>query len=230
MKSGEMDMRSVERIPTGIPGLDQMIAGGLPIPSMTLVAGDVGTGKTTLCTQFLCQGAKTGEQGLFFVIYGSPLDCAFISTYEFVDEKYFGKEIGYVDLGEVIEEARRADDILGPIGSRIEDAKPRRVVMDAPYILGDILKEDYRKFLMKLAIVFKAARVAALVTGESVPGSPYPIELANIADGIILLNNSEVNFVRRRSAEILKMRGTSHLSGKHAVDISSRGLVIYPGL
>jgi len=51
-----------------------------------------------------------------------------------------------------------------------------------------------------------------------------------VADGIILLKNEEINLTRRRSIEILKMRGTSHHLGKQAVDISTKGMTIYPGL
>jgi len=60
-------------MPTGIPGLDEMIGGGLPVPSLILVAGDAGAGKTTFCTQFLCKGADLGEPGLYFLTFGGPL-------------------------------------------------------------------------------------------------------------------------------------------------------------
>jgi KaiC/GvpD/RAD55 family RecA-like ATPase len=51
-----------------------------------------------------------------------------------------------------------------------------------------------------------------------------------VADGIILLQNEEMKFTRRRSLEVIKMSGTSHNIGKHAVDISAKGLMVYPGL
>jgi len=56
-------MKTIERIPTGIPGLDEMIEGGLLVPSITLVAGNVGTGKTTFFNQFLCKGASERSRG-----------------------------------------------------------------------------------------------------------------------------------------------------------------------
>ncbi len=62
------------------------------------------------------------------------------------------------------------------------------------------------------------------------PELPTPCHIAQVADGIILLQNEEINFTRRRTIEILKMCGTSHHLGKRAVDISVKGLVIYPGL
>jgi circadian clock protein KaiC len=78
-------------MPTGVYGLDEMIGGGLPIPSLTLVAGAVGSGKTALCTQFLCEGADRGEICLYFLTYGGPPELLFkyASTYEFVKSSYY---------------------------------------------------------------------------------------------------------------------------------------------
>jgi KaiC/GvpD/RAD55 family RecA-like ATPase len=72
--------------------------------------------------------------------------------------------------------------------------------------------------------------VVTLVAEDAQSGIPYPANIAQFADGIILLQNETINFARRRSIEILKMCGTSHHLGKHAVDISVKGLVVYPGL
>ena len=67
----------INRMPTGIPGLDNMIEGGLPRPSLILLAGDAGAGKTTFCTQFLCKGADLGEHGLYLLTFGGPPDLLF---------------------------------------------------------------------------------------------------------------------------------------------------------
>lgn len=225
-------MKNIERIPTGIPGLDEMIGGGLPVPSITLVAGEAGTGKTTFCNQFLCKGAERKEPGLYFMISGdSPsLVFKFASTYEFVKEDYFCKEIRYVDLGEPIENTKSSSDLLDLIKSKITEFQSKRVVICNPSELQDSLKGNYRRFLLKLGRTIKDLNAVSLITGETEPGYPYPMEIAHIADGIILLHNTEVNFVRIRSLEILKMAGTPHTSGKHALDISAKGLTVYPGL
>lgn len=209
-----------------------MIEGGLPVPSLILLAGDVGSGKTTLCNQFLCCGAELGESGLYFMTYGGPPEWVikFISTYEFVEKRYFGNEIKYVDLEKVIDAAKSADDILYAIQSDLERFKSKRVVIDSLSVIDSALKEDFRRFLLKLSIMIKENKAVALVTGDSMPGAPYPIEMAKVADGIILLQNAEVNMVRKRSVEVLKMSGTSHHLGKNAVDISVKGLMVYPGL
>jgi len=222
----------IDRASTGVSGLDEMIEGGFPVPSMILLAGDVGSGKTTLCNQFLCKGAELGEPGLYFMTCGGPPEWTikYISTYEFVEKRYFGNEIRYVDLEKVIETVRDADDILYAIQSDLERFLARRVVIDSLSVIAVALNGDFRRFILKLSTIIKEHKAVALITGDAMPGAPYPIEVAQVADGIILLQNTEVNMVRRRSIEVLKMCGTSHHLGKSAVDISVKGLTVYPGL
>lgn len=100
-------------------------------------------------------------------------------------------------------------------------------MIDSLSVLEDILVDDYRRFLSKLAKMIKDLMVTALVMGEAMPGVPYSEDIAYPADGVILLHNIEVDLVRRRSIEILKMRGTSHPWGKRAVDITTKGLTAY---
>lgn len=117
---------TIKRIPTGIPGLDEMMSGGLPFPSLTLVAGDIGSGKTTFCMQFLCKGAELNEPGLYFMTIGGSPEWIFkfISTYEFVDQKYFGNEIKYIDLGDSIEESKRARTFWTQFSLRSSGSSP----------------------------------------------------------------------------------------------------------
>lgn len=222
----------IERMPTGIPGLDNMIEGGLPRPSLVLLAGDAGAGKTTFCTQFLCKGADLGEHGLCLLTFGGPPDLLFnyASSYEFVKSTYFGKEICYLEMEEMVEKACRSQDFLDMLEREIDTFHPARIVIENLSVLEDVLKDEYWRFLFKLSHLIKAKAVVALVAEDTQPGAPYPAQMAQVADGIILLQNEEINFARRRSIEIVKMCSTSHHSGKHAVDISVKGLVVYPGL
>ncbi len=217
-------------MPIGIPGLNELIKGGLPVPSLILVAGDVGAGKTTLCTQFLCQGASLGEPCLFFLAFsGSPEWASKLaSTYDFVNKAHIGREISYIELE--IDKASGPAPLLEDIESKMANFSPRRVVIDSLSGIGDLLKDDYRQFLHSLSGIIKDQRAVAMVTGDSAHSAPYPVEVAQVADGIILLQNAEVDNVRKRSIEVLKMSGTAHQLGKHAVDISAKGLTVYPGL
>lgn len=220
----------IERMPTGIPGLDEMIEGGLPVPSLTLIAGDVGSGKTTLCTQFLCKGAGIGELGIYFMTFGGPPEWAFkfISTYDFMENKYFDNEIKFLELK--AEGSRGAGVMLSIIQSNMKKFHPRRIAIDSLSIADGALKKDCRHFMLKLSALVKEQGAVVLVTADSLPGAQYPVEIAQVADGIILLQNAEVDMVRKRTIEVLKMSGTTHHLGKYAVDISAKGLTVYPGL
>jgi len=225
-------LRSMERMPTGIPGLDKMIEGGLPRPSLTLLAGEAGAGKTTFCTQFLCKGAELGQRGLYLRAFGGPPDLLinYASCFEFVKSTYFGQEICYVELEEMMERACQWQDFLDLLKSRIESIQPARMVMEDLSLLEDILKDEYWRFLLKLSHLIKDSSIVALLAEDALPGAAYLTHIAQVADGIILLQNEEMNFTRRRSLEVIKMSGTSHNIGKHAVDISAKGLTVYPGL
>jgi circadian clock protein KaiC len=226
----------IERISTGISGLDDLIEGGLPVPSLVLVSGDAGAGKTSFCTQFLFKGASLGEPGLYFLTFGWHPEwiIEFASSYEFAKREYLGKWIRVVELQSQIERAGHQGDILEAIleavRCEIEGAQPKRIVLENVSVLKDVLRGDFRRFLLNLSSMVKEQMIVALVTGEVLPGEPYPVEIAHVADGIILLQNAEVNLVRKRSIEILKMCGTSHPLGKHSLDISARGLTVYPGM
>jgi len=222
----------IERIKTGIPGLDEMMGGGMPYPSTVLVAGGTGTGKTTFCMQFLFKGAELGERGLYFTTFSEPPEwmLKFMSTYEFVDLKRFGQDIKYVDLSYTLESVTNMDEILEAIETEIINFKPKRIVIDPISVMEESLGKNYRRFLFRFATMTKNWQTATLVTGESKQGAPYPQDLAYISDGVIILYNLEVERLRKRSLEILKMRGTSHMSGKQAVDISEKGFVVHPGL
>ena len=173
-----------------------------------------------------------GELGLYFLTYGGPSDLLFeyASTYEFVKRTYFGKEICYIDLESRVEKAESSDDVLNALSEELDRYRPTRIVIENVSVLEEVLKNEYWRFLLKLTHLIKAKKVVALVTGDSKVGEPYPAKIAQVADGIILLQNEEINFTRRRSIQILKMCGTSHHLGKYAVDISVKGLIVYPGL
>lgn len=220
----------MERMPSGVLGLDEMIEGGLPVPSLTLVAGDVGSGKTAFCTQFLCQGAKTGEAGIYFLTFGGPPEWAFkfISTFDFVEKKYFDKEIKFIELK--TDGVGGAGAMLDVVQSEMENVHPRRIAVDSLSVVEGALKKDCRHFILKLSALVKEHRAVALVTAEARPGEPYPVEIAQVAEGVILIQNAEIGMVRKRSIEVLKMSGTAHHLGRYAVDISAKGLTVYPGL
>ena len=108
------------RIDSGINGLDDMIEGGFPFPSVILVAGSAGTGKTTFAQKFLFEGAKAGQTGLYFTTLSEPTQwmLRYSCKFDFVDPSLFGKDILYHDLGCRIRDST-PEDLLSLIDDKI---------------------------------------------------------------------------------------------------------------
>ena len=116
------------RIPTGIPGLDEMIEGGFPFPSVVLVSGPAGTGKTTFALKYLCEGAKKGEQGLYFTTLSEPTQwmLRFATQFAYVNKKHFGKQIIFCDMGSIIRNGD-PEEMLAFIDAKVAEIMPQRI-------------------------------------------------------------------------------------------------------
>ncbi len=216
------------RINTGIKGLDEMIEGGFPYPSVILVAGSAGTGKTTFAQKFLFTGAKVGEKGLYFTTLSEPPQwmLRYSTRFSFIDPSFFGNEVVYFDLGNLVRE-NSPKEIISTIDEQIAEVMPQRIVIDPITVVGNMLGDYYRSFLFDLVNRLKNWQATTVLTGEVRPGEMYPAEIAYAVDGIILLILSEETDSRRKYLEVLKMRGTDHHTGKQSVHITSEeGLVI----
>ncbi len=228
MEGTKGDRTEMERIPSGIPGLDELVEGGFPFPSVILLSGSAGTGKTTFCLRFLCEGAKRGERGLFFTTLSEPTHwmLRFSSQFEFMRPEYFDKDIVYVDMGDLLRSGDQ-ERILEAIDLHIAEVMPQRIVIDPLTVVGDMFKGDYRNFLFDLTNRLKHWNATTLVTGEVRPGELYPPEISYAVDGILLLLLNEEYGDRRKYLEVLKMRGTAHSSAKHSIDISRKeGMIV----
>jgi circadian clock protein KaiC len=222
------------RIKSGIPGLDEMMEGGFPFPSTILVAGAAGCGKTTFCLQFLSEGAKAGEQGLFFTTMSEPTQwmLRFASRFKFINKDFFGKEIKYIELGTMLQEGSGYKEVLDHIEEQITEVMPQRIVIDPITVVKDLVPVDkYRGFLYDLTTRLKNWQSATVLTGEVLPSEPYPVEVSYIVDCVIVLSYKELTEgIRRKYLEILKMRGTQHTTGRSLVDITKEGFSVQPGL
>gem|GEM_PF-228692 len=221
-------MAEFRRIPTGIKGLDEMVAGGFPFPSVALVAGSAGTGKTTFSMSFLTQGANKGEQGLFFTTLSEPTQwmLRYASQFDFVKKNFFGNEIKYEDIGLLIQKGDY-QELLEHIDNKIAEVMPERIVIDPITVVGEFFEEDYRMFLFELTNLLKNWQAVTLLTGEVNPGETYPPEITYAVDSVVLLSMIEEEGSRRKYLEVLKMRGTDHTTGKQPISITtSDGIVV----
>ncbi len=215
------------RIPTGVNGLDEMVGGGFPYPSVALVAGSAGTGKTTFSMNFLTEGAKNGDQGLFFTTLSEPTQwmLRYASRFDFIEKEYFGREIQYVDMGLLLQRESYVE-ILDFIDDKIAEIMPQRIVIDPITVVGTFFEDDYRSFLFELTNLLKNWQAVTVLTGEVNPGETYPPQITYAVDSVILLSMLEEEGSRRKYLEVLKMRGTDHTTGNQPISITTEDGVI----
>lgn len=218
----------IVRLTSGIYGLDDSIEGGFPFPSVILVAGSAGTGKTTFAMKYLCEGAKKGEQCLYITTLSEPTQwmMRYAVQFDFMDPAYFDEQIVYMDLGDKLRKMK-PEELLDAIDEKIAEVMPQRIVIDPITVIGNMMKDDYRQFLFDLTNRLKNWNAVTVLTGEVNPNELYPAEVAYAVDGIILLLLSDEMVTRRKYIEVLKMRGTNHATGRQPIDISRReGIIV----
>lgn len=229
----------IRKIPTGIRGLDEIIEGGFNLPSTVLIAGEPGTGKTTLAVQSLFYGAsptdyrgikKESEIGLYITAISEPhwVVQRFLSNYEFYNYDYVesGKVV-FQDIGRVLTET--PEDILNTIQHLVEKHQPKRIVIDPITIIEIAISDQrmYRKCLHELIAFMKAFEAVTLILGEFTYEDISRSVASYMVDGVIILSYPEdKEGVRRKQIEVLKMRGTKHFTGRKLVDVTTKGFSV----
>jgi circadian clock protein KaiC len=225
----------VPRQKTGIPKLDEVLNGGLPKCAVTLLAGMSGTGKTILSFQWLFEGVKQRENGIYISII-DPLDVAVrnIETMEFYDKEAIKqKKLMLVNIEEDLNyEKIDVQLLLIHIKRLVEETNAKRLVIDPItsilHAINDKAKEMH--FMIALKKVLTALECTTILTSnvtEPKKYSAYTIEEV-VSDGIILLSyiTGESQLIRKLS--IIKMRGINFRSGEVTFDITSSGIILYP--
>ena len=235
----ELGMASASdvRMAFGVPGLDAMLAGGLPENSVSMVVGPTGAGKTLLALQFLCEGAKKGEKGLFFGFFERPAALA-----------HKARRLG-LPFQEHVEEGaievlwqRPIEAILDALAERlfttVRKQKIKRLVIDS--IQGFQLSlDDYprrmRGVFAAIADELERLGVTTLYTVETRevfgPKIELPLEGVSAAtQNIILLRHVELGSRMRLLISVLKVRDSEHDRTVRELIISADGLHIADAL
>ncbi|NOR59035.1 MAG: hypothetical protein GQ469_00125, partial [Methanosarcinales archaeon] len=200
----------MKQVISGISGLDDIIGGGLVRPSIILIAGVTGTGKTTSTMQSIFNVAREDEICMYITAMSEPIAMInnFMSKFSFYNISLMGKgNVKYLPLNHVhIKEGTLA--IMKEIERNIEIIKPDRIVIDPVNVLTTWMDEvEKREFYYDLFIKMKEWNSLVLVTGELSEEEIWKDEISYIVDGIIYLSNERSRDKRVRYMEVLKMRG-----------------------
>ncbi|MGE5205847.1 MAG: circadian clock protein KaiC [Chlamydiota bacterium] len=229
----------LEKCPTGIQGLDEMTAGGLPRGRPTLVCGDAGSGKTILAMQFLVNGiTRYGEPGVFIAFEENAQDLAINMASMGVDVGQLCAEnklaVDWVRLSPAeIEEAGEYDleGLFIRIQCAIERVHARRIVLDSIEALFSSLRDQatLRSELQRLFRWLKDQQLTAIVTGERGDGRLTRHGLEEyVADCVIGLDHEVVNQVSTRHVRIIKYRGSAHGANQYPFLIGKNGFSVFP--
>ncbi|OYT55001.1 MAG: hypothetical protein B6U72_00655 [Candidatus Altiarchaeales archaeon ex4484_2] len=221
----------MERIESGILGLDKMIDGGFPLPSVILVGGEPGTGKSTFGMESLFYGAEKGEIGLYLSAVSEPpwVMQSFLSEFGFYNQKLVDiKKLVFVDLGEKLNSGGGV--VLKEIQKNVELYSPKRIFIDPITAIQTMLESEmkYRKFLHELILYLKGQGCVTFITTEYSYRQVSTSMDAFMSDSVIMLSYLELENSRKKYLEVLKMRGTNHLTGKRSLVIDNSGMRVQP--
>lgn len=218
---------------TGVPGLNEVLGGGVPELSFNIIAGDPGAGKTTLALQILFATASPKRPGLFISLLGeTPLKMLrYQQLFGFFEPQRLGSDIHLLDLSEDALEGD-LERVLLRIVTEVNRLRPLVVVVDSFRSLMhspemSALAADVEKFIQRLAQYLTTWEVTAFLIGEyRSPEVRDPV--FTVADGILWLSQEmNRNSVVRR-LQVIKERGMSTMPGLHTMRITTAGVQIFP--
>jgi len=234
----------IARVKTGIPGMDEVLNGGIPERNVVLLSGGPGTGKSIFSQQFIWSGLELGEPGIYVALEEHPVQIRQnmaqfgwdVRKYE--DDGIFaivdaftagiGKSREYEKY--IIHDLTDTREFIDVLRSAIKDINAKRVVIDSVTTLYINKPALARSIILQLKRVLAGMGATALFVsqisvGERGFGGPG---VEHGVDGIIRLDLDEIDGELKRSLIVWKMRGTRHSMRRHPFEIKDDGVIVYP--
>jgi circadian clock protein KaiC len=225
----------IRRLKTGIPGLDNLLGGGLPEFSFNLIAGTPGSGKTTLAHQIMFSLANPDNRALFFTVLGEPAlkMLRYQQQFKYFDIKKINESIRFVNLSEDLMEGD-FDRVLSRIAEEVKDYVPSLVFVDSfRSVVQSINQKEPRtselqRFVQHLGMQMTSWQATTFLIGEYMMPESESSPVFTVADGILWLSqNLHRNSVVRKM-QVVKMRGQAHAPGLHTFRINDEGIRVFP--
>jgi circadian clock protein KaiC len=228
-----MTAHIINRLATGVPGLDEVLGGGLPEFSFNLIAGQPGCGKTTLAHQIMFALATPERPALYFTVLGEPplKMLRYQQQFGFFDSEAVNRSVHFLNLAD---DALAGDlsQVLRRIVTEVEARSPGLVFVDSfrSVVLAgssdDNPYNDLQQFMQQLGMLMTSWQATTFLLGEyftETDANP----VFTVADGLIWLRQSVQRNSMVRKMEIMKMRGQPTLPGLHTFRIGADGVEVF---
>jgi circadian clock protein KaiC len=229
--------QKAERASTGIAGLDSILGGGLPTNHLYLLDGEPGTGKTTLALQFLLEGTRVGERGLYVTLSESTLELEGVA-------QSHGWNLDHIEIFELSAAASmpqeeytlfhpaevELQETVSEVLEAVSESDPARVVFDSLSEMRLLARDPLRFRRQILALKqFFAGRKCTVLLLDDKSASEGDRQLHSLAHGVIALEHLAMEYgAERRRLQVTKLRGARFWGGYHDFRICTGGIAVYP--
>ena len=226
---------TIRRLATGVPGLDELLGGGLPEFSFNLLAGTPGSGKTTLAHQIMFSLANPDRRALFFTVLGeSPLKMLrYQQQFPFFDIKKVNHSIKFVNLAADLLDGD-FDRVLTRISNEVKDFSPSLVFVDSFRSVAQSARtvesgvSGLQHFVQQLGMQMTSWQATTFLIGEYLAPEAEASPIFTVADGILWMSQLVHRDAMVRKIQVVKMRGQAQSLGLHTFRIGNNGLQIFP--
>jgi circadian clock protein KaiC len=225
---------AIRQLPTGVPGLDEILGGGLPEYSFNIVAGAPGCGKTTLAHQIAFANASPQNPAVYFTVLGEPAIkmLRYQQQFTFFDHAKMEGSIRFVNLSQLVLD-NDLSAVLAAIVAEVEAAQARIVVVDSFRTVvrkaqSGTSEMELQGFVQRLALQLTSWQATTFLIGEYVEGELRDNPVFTVSDGLLWLYQSiERNSIVRK-LQVMKLRGQESVPGLHTFRITGDGLQTFP--
>jgi len=225
---------TINKLPTGVPGLDEIMGGGLPEFSFNIIAGTPGSGKTTMAHQFAFANATPERPALYFTVLGEPAIkmLRYQQQFSFFDPEKLNHSIRFINLSSIVLE-KGLSEVVDEISREVEKANPAIVVVDS---FRTVVRKaqaapsemELQDFVQRLALHLTSWQVTSFLLGEYSEAEMQNNPIFTVADGLFWLYQTVERNSVVRQLRIMKLRGQASVPGMHTVRITDDGLQAFP--